>query len=215
MRAEPTCPRCGGPLHAPSLWSSDWSCDAHGVVLPRQPPNRPSAEGLAAVLREARVPVWVPWPLPLGWLVTGFCTVGDDRTGARACTVALSGPGLLRGPADMLVVAEQPGTGLGAFYAGLDAPDPGNVFEGSPPHVKINVQGPTATCGHSVPMWAVPSKPDRAVYVGEAMGEWLWVVLWPADAGVLMLERPHLIDLREPGMEVDLPYGAFSPRLED
>jgi hypothetical protein len=185
----------------------------HGAVPPRQPPKRPGAEALAAVLHETRVPVWVPWPLPYGWLVTGFCTVGDDRSGARACTVALSGPGLVSGPADMLLIAEEPGVGLGAYYAALNGPDPGDGFDRSPPHVKVDVRGPTATSGHCVPMWSVPSKDDRAVYAGEAMGEWLWAILWPAEAGMLLLERPHLIDLREPGMDVDLPYGAFTPRL--
>ncbi|GAA0564051.1 DUF6758 family protein [Actinomadura livida] len=214
MRAEPTCPRCAGPLHAPGLWSSDWSCGVHGVVLPRQPSKRPGPDGLAAVLRDARVPVWTPWPLPLGWLVTGFATVGDDRSGARATAVALSGPGLLAGPADMVLIAEEPGIGLGAHYAGLDGSDPGEVFD-APPHVKLDVSGPAATCGHSVPMWTVNGQADRAVFVGEAMGHWLWVVLWPADAGVLLLERQTLLDLREPGMELDLPYGAYSPRLDD
>ncbi|XRQ12011.1 DUF6758 family protein [Actinomadura welshii] len=214
MRAEPTCPRCAGLLHAPNLWSSDWTCGVHGAVLPRQPSKRPGPDGLAAVLRDARVPVWVPWPLPLGWLVTGFTEVGDDRSGARATAVAVSGPGLLSGPADMVLVAEEPGIGLGAHFAGLDGPDPGEVFD-SPPHVKLDVSGPAATCGHSVPMWAVQSEPDRAAFVGEAMGDWLWTVLWPADAGVLLLERQTLLDLREPGMELDLPYGAYSPRLDE
>ncbi|GGU08368.1 hypothetical protein GCM10010208_35950 [Actinomadura livida] len=186
----------------------------HGVVLPRQPSKRPGPDGLAAVLRDARVPVWTPWPLPLGWLVTGFATVGDDRSGARATAVALSGPGLLAGPADMVLIAEEPGIGLGAHYAGLDGSDPGEVFD-APPHVKLDVSGPAATCGHSVPMWTVNGQADRAVFVGEAMGHWLWVVLWPADAGVLLLERQTLLDLREPGMELDLPYGAYSPRLDD
>ncbi|MFC6878437.1 MULTISPECIES: DUF6758 family protein [Actinomadura] len=214
MRAEPTCPRCAGPLSAPSLWSSDWSCGAHGAVLPRQPSKRPGAEGLAAALRDARVPVWTPWPLPPGWLVTGFATVGDDRSGTRACAVALAGPGLLTGPADLLLIAEQPGVGLGAHHAGLDGPDPGEGFGKEPPHVKLVVGGPAATAEHSVPMWAVEAPPDRAVYVGEALGDWLWAVLWPPDAGALLLERRHLLDLREPGMELDLPYGAFSPRLD-
>ncbi|TDE33359.1 DUF6758 family protein [Actinomadura sp. 6K520] len=214
MRAEPICPRCAGPLHAPNLWSSDWSCSVHGVVLPRQPAKRPGPDGLAAVLRDAHVPVWTPWPLPLGWLVTGFATVGDDRSGARATAVAVSGPGLLAGPADMVLIAEEPGIGLGAHYAGLDGSDPGEVFDG-PPHVKLDVSGPAATCGHTVPMWTVNGEADRAVFVGEAMGHWLWAVLWPADAGVLLLERQTLLDLREPGMELDLPYGAYSPRLDE
>jgi hypothetical protein len=215
MKAEPTCPRCGDRVHAPNLWSSDWSCAMHGAVLPRQPPRKPGPEGLAATLHDARVPVWAPWPLPVGWLVTGFVTVGDDRSGARASAVALSGPGMVvTGPADMLLIAEEPGLGLGAHYAGLDGPDPGEGFDAGPPHVKLEVSGPSAACDHSVPMWAVPAGPDRAVYVGEAMCNWLWAVLWPAEAGVLMVERPHLLDLREPGMEIDLPFGACSLRLE-
>ncbi|NKZ07054.1 DUF6758 family protein [Actinomadura latina] len=218
MRAEPMCPRCAGPLRAPGLWSSDWTCGVHGAVLPRQPSKRPGPDGLAAVLRDARVPVWTPWPLPPAWLVTGFATVGDDRSGARATAVAVSGPGLLRGPADLVLIAEEPGIGLGAHYAGLDGSDPGEAFNGSPPHVKLDVSGPAATCGRSVPMWAVgtgPDRADRAVFVGEAMGNWLWAVLWPADSGVLMLETQNLLDLREPGMDLDLPYGAHSPRLDE
>jgi uncharacterized protein DUF6758 len=207
MRADPRCPRCSGPLQAPNLWSSDWICATHGAVVPMQPPNSPSKDGLMAVVQHARVPVWTPWPLPRGWLVTGFLEAGDDRTGGRACAVALAGPGLLSGPADMLVVAEEMGIGLGASFAGLDGIDPGAVAGDSAPAAKVGIRG------HPVPLWTVDAAPDRAVYVGEAMGNWLWVVLWPADAGVLMVDHLALIDLREPGMEVDLPYGAFSPRL--
>jgi hypothetical protein len=173
-----------------------------------QPPYAPSNEGRAAVVRNARVPVWVVWPLPPSWLVTGFVQVGDERTGLRASGVALSGPALLAGPADMLVIAEEPGIGLGCHFAGLDGPDPGEVSRASAPHAKMSV------LGHPVPLWAVDAAPDRAAYVGEAMGSWLWVVLWPADSGALMLEGPELCDLREPGMEIDLPYGAFCPRLD-
>jgi hypothetical protein len=195
-------------LHVPNLWSSEWSCAVHGAVHPKQPPKRPSPDGLAVVVSDARVPVWLPWPLPLGWLVTGFVDAGDQRTGARACAVALSGPGLLGGPADMLLIAEEPGVGLGAFYAGLEGPDPGVVCDASAPHAKVEVRG------HPVPLWTVGAAPDRAVYAGEAMGNWLWAVLWPADEGLLMLDHLELLDLREPGMELDLPFGAFSPRLD-
>ncbi|MBX6768444.1 MAG: hypothetical protein IRY90_15050 [Actinomadura rubrobrunea] len=214
MRAEPTCPRCGQRVSAPNLWSNDWRCAVHGAVLPRQPTRRPGPEGLAATVHDSRVPVWVPWPLPLGWLVTGFATAGDERTGTRACAVAVSGPGLVSGPVDMLLVAEEPGVGLGAYYAGLVGPDPGEGFDKGPPPVKVEVSGPFAACDHSVPMWAIPGGPDRAVYVGEAMGNWLWAILWPADAGILLADRTHLVDLRDPGMELDLPYGASSPRLD-
>lgn len=202
------CARCGGPVRAPNYWSSDWTCPVHGAVLPLQPPKGPSSQGLKGALRDARVPLWVPWPLPLSWLVTGFADAGDERSGSRACVVALSGPALLSGPADMLLIAEELGVGLGAYVAGLDGPDPGGVFDASPPHAKAAIRG------HPVPLWAIPNAPeDRAVYVGEALGHWLWAVLWPSDAGLLLLEELNLRDLRDSDMEPDLPYGAMCPRL--
>lgn len=209
MRADPSCPRCGGPLQAPSVWSSDWNCISHGPVLPVQPPKRPSTDALGALLEVARVPVWLPWPLPPGWLVTGFLHAGDERTGARACGVALSGPAPLNsGPADLLVIAEEPGVGLGAHYSGLDGLDPGAGCSSSSPHAKIEFGG------HPIPMWAVNAAPDdRAVYVGEALGNWLWMILWPAEAGALMIAQSELCDLREPGMMMDVPFGAVSPIL--
>ena len=101
------------------MWSSAWRCDWHGEVHPLLPAFSPSREGLDGLLRTLRpgtagVPAWLPWPLPVGWLVTGFAGAGDERTGVRACAVALSGPNPLGGPADMVVVAEEPGVGLGA-----------------------------------------------------------------------------------------------------
>jgi hypothetical protein len=84
MKTAPTCPRCGGPLTEPSPWASGWHCPMHGEVHPLRSPHTPSAEGLRGLLRGARVPVWLPWPLPAGWLVTGFAGAGDDRTGTRA-----------------------------------------------------------------------------------------------------------------------------------
>lgn len=160
--------------------------------------------------RDARVPVWVPWPLPPAWLVTGFLQAGDERSGARACGVALSGPAPLNhGPADLLVIAEEPGVGLGAFYAGLHGPDPGAGCSSGTPHAKVEVGG------HPMPLWAVRGgDDDRAVYVGEALGNWLWMLLWPAEAGALLLDQIQLCDLREPGMVLDLPYGANSPILK-
>lgn len=42
---------------------------------------------------------------------------------------------------------------------------------------------------------------------------WLWAVLWPDTAGLLLLEKITLRDLRDPGQDLDLPYGAVSPHL--
>ncbi|MDP4510446.1 DUF6758 family protein [Nonomuraea turcica] len=209
MRAAPTCPRCFGPLHGPSAWSSAYRCDTHGDVLPYQPPWPPTSTALEAMRKSSVVPVWLPWPLPAGWLVTGFAEVGDQRTGARASVVALTGPSLMEGPADMLVVAEEPGIGLGAAFAGLGGPDPGEGFDSGPPNAKIDV------IGHPCPLWFVDNgQSDRAVYAGEALGNWLWTICWPADAGCMIaLAELSLIDARD--HDLDVPFGAFSPRLED
>jgi hypothetical protein len=206
MKPAPSCPRCDGPVHEPNAWTSAWRCDVHGDVHPLFPAYPPSRDGMEALLRTAAVPVWLPWPLPVGWLVTGFAGAGDERTGARACVVALSGPNPVGGPGDLLLVAEEPGVGLGAMLAGLDGPDPGQDFAVRPPYASLQYGG------HEFPLWYVPS-PDRAVFAGEAMGNWLWAVLWPDTAGVLLVEALALRDLRDPGQDLDLPFGALSPRL--
>jgi hypothetical protein len=202
----PACPRCSRPVREPTAWSSAWRCGWHGEVDPLLPAFNSSREGLDGLLRIAGVPVWLPWPLPAGWLVAGFAGAGDERTGARACAVAVSGPNPLGGPADMLVVAEEPGVGLGAALAGLDSVDPGADFACAPSVATVSFGN------HGFPLWQVES-PDRAVFAGEIKGHWLWLVLWPDTAGVLLLEPIELRDLRDPGQDMDLPFGTASPHL--
>jgi hypothetical protein len=55
--------------------------------------------------------------------------------------------------------------------------------------------------------------PGLAAFAGEVLGNWVWVVLWPDTAGVLLVESLPLRDLRDPGQDLDLPFGAASPRL--
>ena len=207
MRAEPSCPRCGAPLRPPGLWSSAWLCETHGAVHPLQPVVQPTADVLHAVAAQAQVPLWLPWPLPRGWLVTGVGSAGDERTGARATVVAASGPAPLGGVADLVLVAEEPGVGLGARFAGVEGTDPGIVPDDRAPDAKV----PAA--GHPTAMWAMEGPPDRAVYVGEAHACWVWAVLWPESDGFLIIDDFVLIDVRDAGRELDVPIGALSPRL--
>jgi hypothetical protein len=206
MRKVPTCPRCGGPVHEPSVWSSAWQCDVHGEVHPLRMVYSPSAEGLGGLLRGVAVPVWLPWPLPRGWLVTGFAGAGDERSGTRGCIVAVSGPNPVGGPGEMLLVSEELGVGLGAGCAGLDGPDPGSNFSVGPSHGSVRFGN------HELPLWHVDT-PGRAAFAGEVMGSWLWLILWPDTAGMLLVEPLELRDLRDPGQDLDLPFGARSPRL--
>lgn len=157
------------------------------------------------------MPVWVPWPLPYGWLVTGFSGAGDERTGARGTAVALSGPNPIGGPADLIVIAEEPGVGLGAGLAGLSGPDPGAEFASGPSHASVRVSG------HDAPLWLVEeagaAADSSAVFAGEVAGGWVWLVLWPDSAGLMLVESLALLDLRDTAGPLDLPFGAQTTRL--
>lgn len=208
MKAPWVCTRCMGPLESPGLMTSDWRCDRHGAVLPLEPPVQPRSELVHAQASTAQVPVWLPWPLPSGWVVTGIARAGDERTGVRAVAVACSGPAPLGGQGELVIVAEDPGVGLGACFAGMDESDPGAAVFGTAANAKVIAAGrPTA-------LWTVGQRNDRAAYVGEAEGSWLWAVLWPANAGYLLADDVTLVDLREHAAAFDLPCGALSPRLK-
>lgn len=205
MKVPPTCPRCAQPVRAPDLWSSAWRCDRHGEVLPFHLGRPISPDGLSAVVQGSKAPFWVPHPIMPGWVVTGFGYCGDDRVGTRATVLCCSGPAPLGGPGDMVLVAEEPGVGLGARHAGLAQPDPGHGFDVGAPHAKV------IAADHPTAMWSVPGADDRAVFVGEAKGLWLWAVVWPELAGVLMYDGVTLVDLRDG--DVEIAHGSPSPRL--
>lgn len=207
MKAALTCPRCGGPVAQPSAPAGGWRCDLHGEVFPLRT-HSPSQEGLRSLLRHPVVPVWLPWPLPVGWLVAGFAGAGADSGGTHACAVALSGPNPVGGGAEMMLVSEEMGVGLGARFAGLSGPDPGERFAAGPPDALVRYSH------HEFPLWHVDA-PGRAAFAGEALGNWLWAVLWPDTAGTLLLEALALRDLRDPGQDLEVPFGPASPLLPE
>ena len=183
----------------------------HGAVAPLHPPMVGSDDALRQLGARSRVPVWVPWPLPLGWLVSGLQHAGDEHTGPIVTVLACSGPNPLTVDvdelsADLLLVAEQPGVGLGARLAGIEALDPGGRIIGGAPGYKL------VAAGHDTPLWAVDVDGVSA-FVGEAAGVWLWAIMWPGTAAAVLLEQFELRDACDPDNLFDLPYGALSPRL--
>lgn len=201
MSVAPRCPRCSGALRAPGLMSSDWTCADHGRVSPWYVG---SIELIPKVVATARVPLWSPQLLINGWTVGGLGWCGDERTGATATVLACSGPSPLGGPADMLLISEEPGVGLGAALAGIPGVDPGACAEGAPDAKILAANHPTA-------LWRSDSADDRVAFVGEAGGVWLWAVLWPPAAELVLLEHVELHDLRRDPLV--LAAGAPSPRL--
>jgi hypothetical protein len=207
VSVAPTCPRCAGSLRAPGLMSSDWECERHGPVSPLHVAPRVGADVVAATAARSAVPLWSPLPLLAGWALTGLATAGDERRDTCATVLAFSGPSPLGGPADLLLVAEEPGTGVGSRYAGRDSVDPGVLLDG-PPDAKVEA------AGHPTALWRIESADDRVAFVGEAMGVWLWAVLWPPAAELVMVEHLVLHDLRHVSHAgIDLPVGAPCPRL--
>jgi uncharacterized protein DUF6758 len=198
------------------MMHSDWRCDECGPVLPMHTAGHVGPEIVDTVIAhvvhgQTRVPLWCLWPLPPAWTVTGVGWAGDERTGVGATAVACSGPAPLGGgPADLVLIAEEPGVGLASRFAGIRGPDPGPVLAASlqttGAHAKIKV------AGHPTPLWSVGSSPDRSAYAGEAKGVWLWVVTWPGNAGYLLAEDVMLRDLTV-WLPPELVYGAPSPYL--
>ncbi len=208
-----TCPRCDGPVRAPDLIHTEWRCDRCGPVAPLHVAAAISADVLAGV--QSRVlagsgrpaPLWCPWPLLPGWTVTGVAWAGDERDGPRATGLALSGPAPLGdGPADVVVVAEEPGIGLANALAGVPGLDPGLRLAEAAPDAKVRADG------HPTPLWAVAAPPDRSTYVGEARTMWLYVIAWPAEAGYVLAEEVSLCDLVE-RIPANLVFGAPTRRL--
>jgi len=199
------CPRCGAELAPPSAFASSWRCARHGVVDPLRVVKHATPEAIAHVCARSVVPCWAPLPLPTGWQLAGLAYTGDERDRSRATVLACAGPAPLGGEADMLLVAEEPGTGAGAGYAGLPGPDPGAAIGGA--------RAATVEAGgHPTALWTVAAPDDRCVLVGEAMGRWLWAILWPAAAGYVLAENVALHDLRE-SVPSGMDAGPYSPYL--
>jgi hypothetical protein len=202
-------------VRPPDLMHSEWRCDDDGPVAPfhvAQHINREIVEAACVEISRgpAHAPMWCLWPLPPGWTMTGVGWAGDDRTGVRATAVACSGPAPLGGgPADIVLIAEEPGVGLGTRFAGIPGPDFGPFLSEAmceTAHAKVKAGG------HPTPLWSVKSPEDRSAYAGEARGVWLYAVAWPATTGYLFAEDVVLHDLSE-WLPAELVYGAPSPYL--
>ena len=203
------CPRCAAPV-APT-GTGGWSCPDHGEVAPLRRPEESSYDAFAEHLRISRgFPTYLPWPMSPGWRVTDFAAVGDPAA-TRATMTCCSGTSELDGPVDVLVVAEEPGTGLGSRIAGTHHLDPGPELDQGPPAVRVRIE-------HlPVSLWPVSTSAevgewDRSVVAGEADARWLWIVLRPASAILLLRDDWILRDVSVAGPQlVEMPFGGPAP----
>jgi hypothetical protein len=205
------CPRCPLPV---VRTAAGWACPDHGDTRPLRRPDESSYAAFVEVLRLAGdFPTYLPWPMSPGWTVSDFAVVGEND--ARATATCSSGTSALDGPVDVFVVSEESGTGLGARCAGSIHVDPGPEIGVGPPPVRVRV------LSQSVPLWQVsvvaptPGSDvelDRSVFAGEAGGRWLWMVLRPASAMLLLRDEWILRDVSGLGPPlVEMPFGGPRP----
>lgn len=206
MNLTQGCPRCREQL------SPAGECPTHGSQPVLWRPGHPSYGSLTEHLRLADgLPTYLPWPMGSGWRVSDHAVVADrdDRPVATlTCTTGLTGPD---GRVDVLVVTEEPGVGLGGRCAGLERSDPGHDFGHGPPTARVRVGS------QSVKLWPVSTSGasgvlDRSVVAGELAGRWLWMVMMPAPAMLLLADEWILRDVAADGPHlVDLPIDGPAP----
>lgn len=207
MTLREGCPRCSTPVGDDGR--GGWSCPEHGSVRPLWRVEEASYDGFGEHLRAAAgFPTYLPWPMSPGWRVSDFASVGVPGRDAVASMTCVSGTSALDGPVDVFVVTEEPGVGLGARVAGLARDDPGAEIAQARPEVKVRLD-------HTqIGLWAVSTSEldeewDRSVLAGEAGGRWLWMVLRPASAILLLRDSWILRDVSGSGPElVEMPFGG-------
>jgi hypothetical protein len=206
------CVRCSAPVLESPDRPGSWSCPEHGATAPLWRPEVVSYEAFTAHLETAGAfPTYAPWPMGPGWSISDFGCVTAGRRDATATVTCTTGTTELDGPVDVLVVAEEPGAGLGARCAGTRHVDPGAEIHARPPTARVRIDSQTVT------LWDVSTSAshgelDRSVVAGEARGRWLWMVLRPASALLLLRDDWILRDLSELGPPlVELSFGGPGP----
>ena len=207
MALTATCPRCPEVL---DVGAPEAECPRHGLQpLLWRPPESSYDDFTVHLARAVDFPTFLPWPMSPGWSVSDFGVVAGHR--AVATVTCSSGTSELDGPVDVLVVAEEAGVGLGARCAGLTSDDPGPDVGEGPPAVRVRIGS------QAVPLWLVSTSLagaefDRTVLVGEAGGRWLWVVLRPASAMLLLRDDWILRDVSGVGAPLlEMPFGGAPP----
>lgn len=223
MPLAASCPRCTSPVTGEG---ADFACSVHGPIAPLWRPDVPSYDTFAELVgRIDDIPTYLPWPMSPGWSIADFGCVGAEKH-VTATVTSTVGTSDLDGQVEVTIVSEDPGVGLAARIAGASYVDPGGQISTGPPSIRVRAGGRT------VPMWLVEDDgevPDqdreltvnalidgdvlaRAVFAGESDGRWLWLVMRPASAALLLHDDWLLADVTGFGPEaLEMPFGGPRP----
>jgi hypothetical protein len=213
MSLAVSCVRCSAPvLETPGSPDASWSCPEHGATQALWRPVEATYEAFASQLvASGSFPTYLPWPMSPGWSVTDFARVSDAPGRTRATLTCTSGASELDGPVDAMLVAEEAGTGLGARCAGTRYDDPGGDIGHRPPTTRIRI-GSLAVNLWDISTSSADGEFDRSVLAGEASGRWLWIVLRPASALLLLRNDWILRDVSHLGPQLlEVPFGGHRP----
>jgi Family of unknown function (DUF6758) len=204
-----SCPRCTTPLEGDG---AEFTCARHGSVVPLWRSATSDYTTFAEVVRRAaELPTYLPWPMSPGWSIADFGCVAADQGPALATVTTTTGASALDGEVEVTVVTEEPGVGLGSRVAGAATADPGVAVGQGAASIRVRVDA------RPVPMWVLPSSDDDdllalAAFVGEAGGRWLWLVMRPASAALLLRDDWLLADASGFGPEaIEMPFGGPPP----
>jgi len=212
-----SCPRCTSPVTGAG---SSFACSVHGSIEPLWRPDEADYESFAELVgRSDDLPTYLPWPMSPGWTIADFGCVGAAGR-VRATVTTTVGTSDLDGEVEVTIVSEDPGVGLGSRCAGTSYDDPGPQISNGPPAIHVRAGGRT------VPLWLVDDTHEprsnasannddllaRAVFAGEADGRWLWLVMKPASAALLLHDDWLLADVTGFGPEaLEMPFGGPRP----
>jgi hypothetical protein len=218
-----SCPRCTSPVTGEG---ASFACSVHGPTDPLWRPDEADYDTFAELVgRIDDIPTYLPWPMSPGWSIADFGCVGTGGR-VRATVTSTVGTSDLDGEVEVTIVSEDPGIGLGARCAGTSYDDPGPQISNGPPSIHVRAGGRT------VPMWLVDDHADsagserdltvgqltdgevlaRAVFAGESDGRWLWLVMRPASAALLLHDDWLLADVTGFGPEaLEMPFGGPRP----
>lgn len=210
MSLAASCPRCTSPVRGEG---ASFACLTHGPTEALWRPDVADYDSFAELVgRIDDIPTYLPWPMSPGWRIADFGCVGaGPGSRVRATVTTTVGASDLDGDVEVTVVSEDPGVGLGARCSGTAYDDPGPQISNGPPAIKVRAGG------RPVPMWLVDGEDDaepleRATFAGESDGRWLWLVMRPASAALLLGDDWLLADVTGFGPEaLEMPFGGPRP----
>ena len=217
MPLAASCPRCTSPVTGEG---ASFACSVHGPIEPLWRPDEADYDSFAELVgRSDDLPTYLPWPMSPGWSIADFGCVGNGGR-VRATVTTTVGTSDLDGEVEVTIVSEDPGRRPRRALRRHDVRRPGAADQQRP--ARRSTCAPAAgpcRCGWSrtpATSRARHASDDdllaRAVFAGEADGRWLWLVMKPASAALLLHDDWLLADVTGFGPEaLEMPFGGPRP----